>query len=59
MEINPASSWTWIDHLASGLLHYTNHALLKLAFATGTRVKRLAKHNTATRRFILQKARYH
>ncbi len=39
--ISRASSWPWIDHLASGLPHATQFALLRLAFATASLLSRL------------------
>ena len=40
LPVKKASPWTWIDHLASRLLHATN-ALIRLAFATATRLNTL------------------
>ncbi len=52
------STWTWIDHLVSGLrLHtqtpYSDSLSLRL------RLFNLTSHAIVTRRFILQKARHH
>ena len=52
------STWTWVDHMVSGLrLHttapYSDSLSLRLQFFT------LTSHAIVTRRFILQKARYH
>ena len=52
------STWTWVDHMVSGLrLHtqtpYSDSLSLRL------RLFSLTSHAIVTRRFILQKARYH
>src|SRR5699024_1899088 len=52
------STWTWVDHMASGLrLHtqtpYSDSLSLRL------RLFNLTSHAIVTRRFILQKARHH
>ena len=52
------STWTWVDHMVSGLrLHtlspYSDSLSLRL------RLFNLTSHAIVTRRFILQKARYH
>ena len=55
--INRASSWPWIDHLASGLPHATQVALLRLAFATASPHTGLTVQHRVTHRLIMQKAR--
>ena len=52
------STWSWLDHTASGLLHRTL-ALLRLAFAAAPHLLLNLSHDIVTRRFILQKARHH
>ena len=42
-----ASSWPWIDHLASGLLRTTMVAHFGLAFATAPRLRRLTLPHTS------------
>jgi hypothetical protein len=60
-DVTRASTWPWVAHLASGLLHTTQplagHALFRLAFAAAPRSSRLTSPHRVTRRFILQKAR--
>ena len=53
-----ASPCPWIDHPASGLLHATHIALLRLAFATDT-PNGLTLPRRVTRRLIMQKVRGH
>jgi len=36
IPIKNLSTWSWLDHLVSGLRPITNYALFKLAFATPT-----------------------
>jgi len=57
LSTKKASPWTWIDHLASGLLHATK-ALFRLAFASATSFQLLTSLRRVTRGFILQKARH-
>ena len=45
--------------LSFGSIAYDSIALLRLAFATAPRLRRLALPHTITRRFIMQKARRH
>ena len=55
--VTAASTWTWVDHPVSGLIHATiKYALFRLAFAGAARLNRLAKPRRLTRRLILQKA---
>ena len=51
------STWTWIDHLVSGLSHVTYIALFRLAFASVPCETHLTSHHTITRWLIMQKAR--
>ena len=58
VSISLPSSWTWVDHLVSGLrpvliTPYSDSLSLRLRFF------RLTLQQIVTRRFILQKARYH
>ena len=53
--LTPASTWPWIDHLVSGLLHATVRRL-RLAFAAPTHLC-LSLPRRVTRRLIMQKAR--
>ena len=58
VSVTLPSPWTWVDHLVSGLqLHtlapYSDSLSLRL------RLLSLTLHAIVTRRFILQKARYH
>ena len=57
-DITPASTWPWVGHSVSGLLHATR-ALFRLAFAPAPDVFALnLTHCRVTRRFIPQKARH-
>ena len=56
-EVNRASSWPWVDHLASGLPHATQFALFRLAFATASPQSGLTLQHRVTHRLIMQKAR--
>ena len=52
------STWTWVGHMVSGLRHvtmapYSDSVSLRLHFCN------LTSQHIVTRRFILQKARYH
>ena len=58
-RVTGTSPWTCVDHSVSRLPPPTNNALFRLAFTAGTRLSRLASPVTATRRFIMQKARRH
>ena len=40
------STWTWVDHLVSGLRPHTSCALFRLAFATDTPHGLTSRHNT-------------
>jgi hypothetical protein len=67
--VTPASTWPWVDHAVSGLIHATNPpapltargagALFRLAFARPPEVVFLKQRHGLTRRLILQKARRH
>ena len=52
------SSWTWVDHLVSGLRPHT-HAPYSDSLSLRLRLFNLTSHGIVTRRFILQKARHH
>ncbi len=54
-DFTRASTWPWVDHLVSGLLHATVRRL-RLAFATPT-PNGLSLPRRVTRRLIMQKAR--
>ena len=54
-DFTRASTWPWIDHLVSGLLHATGRRL-RLAFATPTSLDLSLPHRV-THRLIMQKAR--
>ena len=58
-RVTGTSAWTCVDHLVSRLPPPTKNALFRLAFTAGARLSRLASPATATRRFIMQKARRH
>ncbi len=58
-RVTGTSPWTCVDHSVSRLPRPTQCALFRLAFTAGTRHRRLASPDTATRRFIMQKARRH
>ena len=58
-RVTGTSPWTCVDHSVSRLPRPTNNALFRLAFTAGTRHRRLASPDMATRRFIMQKARRH
>ena len=57
VSITSPSPWTWVDHPVSGLRRCTNRPI-QTRFRCGS-ASRLTSHTTATRRFILQKARRH
>ena len=52
------SPWTWVDHLVSGL---RPHTITPYSDSLSLRLRlfNLTSHVIVTRRFILQKARYH
>ncbi len=52
------STWTWVDHLVSGLRRLTQRPF-QTRFRCGSVFSDLTSPASATRRFILQKARYH
>ena len=52
------STCTWVGHLVSGLLQHTQRPL-QTRFRSGSNLSVLTLHASVTRRFILQKARYH
>ena len=52
------SSWTWVDHLVSGLRLLTNSPYSD-SLSLRLRLINLTLLVNVTRRFILQKARYH
>ena len=56
LPFTAASSWTWIDHPVSGLLHLTL-ALLRLGFPSAPFLKKLTSPLSVTRRTVLQKVR--
>jgi hypothetical protein len=53
-----ASTWTWVDHAVSGLMHATKR-LIQTRFRSAYATKSLKQPRTLTRRLILQKARCH
>ena len=57
-SITLPSSWTWVDHLVSGLRPVT-YAPYSDSLSLRLRFFRLTLQQIVTRRFILQKARYH
>ncbi len=52
------STWTWVDHMVSGLRQHT-HSPYSDSLSLRLRLFNLTSHAIVTRRFILQKARYH
>ena len=58
-RVTGTSPWTCVDHSVSRLPPLTKYALFRLAFTADTRLNRLTSPVTATRRFIMQKARRH
>ena len=58
VSITLPSSWTWVDHLVSGLRPVT-YAPYSDSLSLRLRFFRLTLQQIVTRRFILQKARYH
>ena len=57
LPFTATSTWTWIGHPVSGLLHATL-VLFTLGFPAAPRLKRLTSLHTITRRTILQKVPY-
>ena len=58
-RVTGTSPWTCVDHSVSRLPPLTHDALFRLACTADTRLNRLTSPVTATRRFIMQKARRH
>ena len=58
VSVTSPSSWTWVDHLVSGLRPHT-HSPYSDSLSLRLRLLDLTLHGIVTRRFILQKARYH
>ena len=58
VSITLPSSWTWVDHLVLGLRPVT-YAPYSDSLSLRLRFFRLTLQQIVTRRFILQKARYH
>ena len=56
LPFTATSTWTWIDHPVSGLLHPTL-ALLRLGFPSAPHLRCLTSPDDATRRTVLQKVR--
>ena len=52
------STWTWVDHLVSGLRQHTTTPYSD-SLSLRLRLFILTSHVNVTRRFILQKARHH
>ena len=52
------STWTWVGHLVSGLRPHTQSPYSD-SLSLRLRLINLTSHVIVTRRFILQKARYH
>ena len=52
------STWTWVDHMVSGLRPLT-HSPYSDSLSLRLRLFNLTSQVIVTRRFILQKARYH
>ena len=57
--VTRVSTWTWIDHSASGLLHTTYSPYLDSVSLRLRDFYPLTLQYTVTRRLILQKARHH
>ena len=57
LPFTATSTWTWVDHPVSGLLHLTNTALLRLGFPSAPHLKCLTSPDDVTRRTVLQKVR--
>ena len=58
VRITAPSTWTWVGHLVSGLRPHT-HSPYSDSLSLRLRLINLTSHGIVTRRFILQKARYH
>ncbi len=58
VSVTLPSPWTWVDHLVSGLQPHT-HSPYSDSLSLRLRLFNLTLHVIVTRRFILQKARYH
>ena len=58
-RVTGTSPWTCVDHSVSRLPQPTKCALFRLAFTADTYQRYLTSPATATRRFIMQKARRH
>ena len=58
VSVTSPSSWTWVDHLVSGLRPHT-HSPYSDSLSLRLRLFTLTLHGNVTRRFILQKARHH
>ena len=58
VSVTLPSPWTWVDHLVSGLRPHT-HSPYSDSLSLRLRLLSLTLHGIVTRRFILQKARYH
>ena len=58
VSVTLPSPWTWVDHLVSGLQPHT-HSPYSDSLSLRLRLISLTLHGIVTRRFILQKARYH
>ncbi len=58
VSVTSPSPWTWVDHLVSGLRPRTNSPYSD-SLSLRLRLLNLTSHVIVTRRFILQKARYH
>ena len=56
LPFTATSTWTWIDHPVSGLLHLTL-ALLRLGFPSAPELDSLTLPDDVTRRTVLQKVR--
>ena len=55
----PTSTWTWIGHPVSGLIHATNIGLFTLGFPAAPLLNNLTSLHTLTRRTVLQKVPCH
>ncbi len=58
LDFTQASSWPWIGHPVSGLLHMTYIALFRLVFTSASYLKYLTLPYKITRRTVLQKVRH-
>jgi hypothetical protein len=58
VSVTSPSSWTWVDHLVSGLRPHTQTPYSD-SLSLRLRIICLTLHEIVTRRFILQKARHH